>query len=734
MELNSLLTRIGKSPSKPPEQFLCLIISHETVNSGVWQIEDNQTKIVSFGSLEEWEGKEDKLLIAADASLATALENITPEPNKVILGLPENWVEGDKISQSKQQIIKKLANKLTLKPIGFVVISEAIVNFLKQKEGTPPTAILIELTDSEATVSIIKTGKSLGSHVVGRSEDLGSDVEEAMARFKRSEPLPSRMLLVGSHLDLESSQQTLLSYAWQDKLPFLHFPKIEILDKDILVQAVAIAGGAEIESTISPPVLVTKPGDPSLAEHGFYPDKDILKHQKPKPQQPTSHFKKPHLPEKPRLTTPPHHTQELQPPPAQATPFPIKKLSNSLLSFFHRVVRNVKNIFNLSKYRGKKLPLVIALWLFAIILLVSGAVSAYLFIPKAQVTLYLNPKTITQDIDFSVVSGKNTDPNKSRLSGKIIEVELEDTLKKDTSGESLIGDKAQGEVTIFNKTNNSKKFPAGTTLTGPNNLQFELDESVNIASQSATDSGIDFGKADAKVTSVSVGTESNLPQDSSLSVKGFDSSNYSAKAINDFSGGSSKQIRAVSKEDREKLIEELTEKLESQANEQLKKETDSTETLVSKGFETEVVSREFNKAVGEEADSLELTLKLRLVTLKFKTEDALLLIQENMKDKIPEGFVSLDNAIQIDIDQAQVEDGTAQIEATLKTNLLPDLSSEEIIENLKGKYPETTENYLKSLSGFSRVEIQLTPKLPQKFATFPRRAKNITLNIEIEKD
>src|SRR3989344_3783157 len=245
MELGSLLTKFNQSKSSSPLQFLALSIGSETVHSTVWHTESGQAKIVSEGSIEEWGGDEAKLVTAVDNSLATALEPIEREPDKIIFGLPESWVTNDKIIPQRQTILKDIAEKLSLTPIGFVVITEALIHWLKHKEGTPPTAILLELSETDVIVTLVKLGKSLGSQIVGRSDDLGADVEEGLARFNQTDSLPSRMIIYDGHLDLEAARQTLLSYAWQDKLPFLHFHKIELLDKDVVIRAVAHAGGTD---------------------------------------------------------------------------------------------------------------------------------------------------------------------------------------------------------------------------------------------------------------------------------------------------------------------------------------------------------------------------------------------------------------------------------------------------------------------------------------------------------
>lgn len=658
----NLLTKLNQV-KPPPEQFLALSVGSETVNSAVWQMDQGQPKIMSVGSVEEWNGEDAKLVAAADASLATALEPIEKEPEKIIFGLPESWVVDDKIASERQPLLKDLSEKLTLKPIGFVVVTEAIIHWLKQKEGTPPTAILLELSETEVIITLVKVGKSLGSKTVGRSEDLGADVEEGLVRFGHNDSLPSRMIIYDGHLDLESTRQTLLSYPWQDKLPFLHFPKIEILDKDVVIRAISLATASPIETM--PP---TAP-EPTPKSVNFYPDKDVI-----------------------RETPPPRP------------------------SIIHQVR------LWLATHKLKRFPLigVVVVGLLAVVIITILA--AYFILPKANVILYLTPKIVSESLQFTVDATRDPDQEKKRLRGEIVELELEDALQKDATGESEVGDKAKGSVTIFNKTSNSKKLPANTTLIGPSSLEFSLDQDVTIASQSATDTGITFGKATVAVTASQVGSDSNLSADTPLTIKGFDTSTYSAKTNSAFTGGSSRQVKAVSKKDHEKLQEELAQKLTIQALDTLRSQVPSGFTLIDQNPQAEIISRKFTKAIGEEADTVSLTLKLRVKTLKFSTADLLALTQNQ----------SASDQIEIKFEDVDYEDDQAAVTVSINQKLLPDINKDEVISNLRGKYPEDSENYLKSLPNFAKVEIEFSPKLPAKLRTFPKRSQNIHLDIKVE--
>ncbi len=251
MDLPNLLSKFNKQPESI-RQFLAVEISPTVVKSAVWQVRREHTEIVSIGSVQSFDnqGDDEQLITAVDTSLADSLAGIENEPDEVIFGLPETWVSGNVIAPQHKPILKEMCKKLGLKPVGFVVTTEALINFLNDTEGSPPSAILINLSGSEIAVSLVYLGKLEGTQVVGRSENISSDVEEGIARFPKSDNLPSRMILYDGREDLEGIKQELIAVDWQAKLPFLHFPKIESLARDFTIQAVALSGGQEVAQSL----------------------------------------------------------------------------------------------------------------------------------------------------------------------------------------------------------------------------------------------------------------------------------------------------------------------------------------------------------------------------------------------------------------------------------------------------------------------------------------------------
>jgi len=729
---------------KQPEKgfFLAVEISSETVKSALWTVQEGKTKIIKFGSLQDWDGQNQELLLtAADVSISKATEASIVEPGGVIFGLPRDWVEKEKIKEEKKELLKYICQKLELKPLGFVVVLESLAAYLKAKEGTPLNAVLIKIQETESLISLVKTGKLRGTKIVGRSQDLAADVKEGLARFNQGEELPARMILFDGPADFEEYKQQLISFEWQEELPFLHFPKVESLETNKSIEAVALAGGAEVAKSLGFEI--------KEKEEGL--EKEEAKEE--------AEAKKTKLQGKPLVVK-----EELIEPPKKEDKIPEKTSTLEELGFVEEgditqvqskpsfsqkneemekeqkprqkkgkaVFKNLLVSLRFSLIPGR-VSLVIFSALIIFLILVGAGLAGYWYLPRAKVTIYLKPRVLEKRLELVIdSSAERADYEEGVIPGQRKELEVEETRTTEATGKKIVGEEAKGEVTIYNKTEVAKLFSKGAVLVGPGELLFALDEDVQVASRSAEEEGITYGREKTMVTALSIGTESNLEAETQLNFQEYSDSLYSAKTESGFSGGTSREIRVVSAQDRELLLENLKEDLRNRAEADLKKDLTDQERGLTEGMEEETLAADFSAEEGEETDSLQLKLKMNFfpfVCQKTALEEFFI---RTVKESIPSDFVFDPQEATIEIEETRIDEGRAEIVLTGKSYLLPRLDFSEIKKNLTGRYPQATEDYLESLTNFSRAEIEITPKLPEKIRTLPRLTKNIILETEVE--
>ncbi len=693
------LKKDDKAPTR--EYFFALEIDHLLVKAAVWSVVNGKPQVLAISSTQSWDDKsEDSLITAADSALTDATHHLDPSGKlgivKVIFGLPPDWVGDEKIHTGYLHLLKSLSEKLELKAIGYVITPEAAIKYLQATEGVPPTAILIGFWPTIVEITLVRLGKIDGTQLVKKSSRLTDDVVEGLSRFSQTDMLPSRMLLYDSGLNLEEIKQLLLDHSWQSPqkhLPFLHFPKVEILPAEFSIRSIALSGGSEVAQSIgliSPPStepdpepeIVSTPSH-SASDLGFVTDTDIR--QTPVPTEP-----------EPAPAPPP-------PPPAPVKPkFVLPK-------------------FVLPKFSFPKSSALVLVTV-GIIALLGLGIATYWMLPKASVTLFVTPKHLEQQFDI-VAGGFDLPADK-------LEVSVSDEKTINTTGSKLVGDKATGSVTVYNCTNTPKTFPAGTILTSPSKLKFILDADVSATNAGTAGQTQSCGSAGVKATAGQIGADYNLSAGTEFTLGIFAISDYAAKNDTAFSGGTSRQAKAVSKDDVAKIKTDLSDSLKSKAREELMKQLSGDQTIITESITLQVTAEEFNHKEGDEADSLTLKLSIKAQGLAVSKSDLDKIVADQIGPEIPSGFSLNASELSQNFSVKKTDKTTVTFQAKVTAILLPDINTTEVAKNISGKYPEKARDYLASLSSVGQIDILITPKLPAFLATLPRLAKNITISVQ----
>ena len=172
MALPDIISKFSqKEKDEKKEYLLAIEIWDGEVKSAIWTVEGGKTKVSALGNPEKWTKKEE-LVEATDRSLSQASERFTEtgkEPSKVIFGLPEKWTDDKEIKPEYRELLKELYQELGLKPVGYVLTLDALIQHLKRVEGIPPSAILVKLSQDKIYLAVVDVGKKIGVEEVGRS-------------------------------------------------------------------------------------------------------------------------------------------------------------------------------------------------------------------------------------------------------------------------------------------------------------------------------------------------------------------------------------------------------------------------------------------------------------------------------------------------------------------------------------------------------------------------------------
>jgi len=745
----------GKEGNEAYESLWTLVIEPGWVQAGIWRIEGDKAQVMFAGTPVAWELEED-LINAVDSALSHAISNFPEdlkEPSKTVFGVVSSWVEEGEIKEEYIEKVKKICTELSLKPVGFVVLAEAVAHLVKMEEGSPLSAVVLGVYKDNIEISVFRLGNLSGSTKVARSVSLVDDVAEGLSRFAQGGNVPSRFIVYdGREAELDEARQALHKANWEDfqDLKFLHAPKVETFDAKRKIDATSLAGASELADVTTIKSAKEEEGEEdevveervtgelkvpesnmSPEKFGFALGKDVAEELKIEVPEKKEVFETQDVADQVKESM--DNIEPVEVKPQRKFQLPGKsKLSNIRTKFgnfgsrFSGVI-GIWDKFAKLGASGRK-PVIFGLS-FLIILLVSG-VALWWFYPKATVTIYVAPKTLYEKFDITLDPSKeSSDLDERVLIAKVHKTSTSGEKTKSTTGTKTVGEKAKGEVTIY-RSGSEVALSAGTALAGPNNLKFTLDDDVTLASGSAGTPG----KTNAGITAEEIGAQYNLASGTTFNVGNYSASDIEAKNESSFSGGSSSEISAVSKEDQDSLLEELQEELEGQAREELSNGIDSSTILIEDSLIATASSKNFSDKVGDETTNLKLEMVLDAQMLTVEKESLMSLAESVLSSKVPDGFVLRKEQLEIDFNIEEQGGGIYEFEISVKANLLPKVDADEIAEKIVGKYPELVKEFLpKEVPGFVRAEITMKPSLPGKLGTLPRVVKNIEVELAAER-
>lgn len=569
--------------------------------------------------------------------------------------------------------IKSLAKSLDLKPIGYLECHEALVAQLEKREQLVLTAIILELDKDHVDLFVYKSGHLVVMKKIMRSDDLINDLESTFLAIKDKTLLPSRIIIYNS-VDLNELSIQIVSYRWKQEI-FIQTPRVEIIGEQEIFRSLADLFYNQLANSSKKTVDQFLP---ELKEEkevmGFVIDQEVA----PKPQVDISI--------RPKLNN---------------FTFPIKEKLSLL-------IKKIK-IPNFSM----NLALIVGLFL----IIVSIFLSEF-FLHKAEVTVYVPTKEIGLQ---SVISGTDIAVHYATKSAQI-------EVGQKTTGKKMIGNTAQGEITIYNY-DDKERVITKNTLIETVGLQFSLDEDATVPTSTfATDLSKLPGKAKIKVTAEAIGPKSNLDKGQKFKIGDLSSSLIYAINESEFSGGAEKEIKTVSKKDQDDLKLLAVEK-GKKVFENDKKNTNLKEKMIPDLIEYQLGDSVFSGEVGEE--STQLTLKTNIIFSYYGYQESKLFqyLQKELQKKLaPEDEVNSDK-IAYKIVKAESEKNKVILNIQAKSKVFKKVKEEDILKNITGKNKKQIEMIFKEKYNFSGFKIKIVPELIFFSDRMPFSRRNIILTV-----
>ncbi len=597
-----------------------------------------------------------------DEALYKLEKNLEVEIKKTIVFVYSHLVD-EKIGDIKPvylQKIKQLVKGLELQAMGYVECFEAISFYLEKNEQISLTAILIEVDKTQLGIFVYKGGKIDSKKILSRTDDIIADLNEGFEGLKKKTILPARIILYDSG-NLDDTATKILSHRWSSEY-FVQIPKVDILSEDEVINGLMDIFGEQIKNQTQ----VKKEDNREREKRetlGFFLNEDV--------------GEKPIVEEKKENK--------------------FKGALDRLMTFLPK-----KNPINFS---GKIFPIIGVL-----IIIISFFINEYFF-HRAELTVYLPTqkleKTTKIEINYRLASAS---------------ADFSETIN--TTGKQEVGDKARGQVTIYNSNLSSAETLAQKTLiVSPNNLKFVLESEVKIASATGDASSSQPATAKVSVVAEGIGEEYNLTANTKFTIEGK-SKNLLAKNETALSGGSKKQIQTVAKKDQENLKETILNKAKKEIP---SIKVSSAEIAASSLSRVDFSKTDFSKELGEESNKLSLKATVAATHFLYDKNSFIDKALVLLKPEVKKEYQLEKENISYTVNKIDKKDNQLIVNAKIKAKAVIKVSSTEIKKSVLGKNQSKLKEILKSQYKIDGYNLIIKEPLPLLKNYLPFFLQNISL-------
>jgi hypothetical protein len=294
-------------------------------------------------------------------------------------------------------------------------------------------------------------------------------------------------------------------------------------------------------------------------------------------------------------------------------------------------------------YRLRYVRLALA-WLIFIAVLAVFVASAVLVVPSARITLV--PASQSVVVRLNAVIDPNirvVDYARSRIPAAADYAEIEGSAQIATSGQKDIPtSRATGKVVFVNQLSQPVKIPRGTAV-----RTSAFTTAVRFVTMADVEVPESFGaQAEVPVEAVDVGAGGNVAANLINEVEGVAALAVRVSNPQPTTGGGVRQVPAVVQADKDRLRAALLQQLQQRALAQLQSQLGEQEYIPPESVAVaEVLDETFDRFVGEEAPSLGLQMRVRIVALKVGMQDANALVYAAMAAKTPPGHELIANGL-----------------------------------------------------------------------------------------
>lgn len=615
-----------------------------------------------------------------------------------------------------KEALKKIIEENNLESLGYLEMDQVLAKYLTSKEQSPLSATLIEIDTPAVSVFIQQAGEVIFSESVSRTENIVADLTEIFQHTQKDTTLPTRLVMYDSTAVQEEASKV-IAHKWPKDV-FMHVPKVDVMTETDFVNAILLEAPEfafnQQESTVpvaSPSLSDNKQlqelpqSDAEVESSNVIPDDlgFVI----------GADVKKEHLPE--MAGTDVYDSS------AQSQPYMSSITRAGGFSLLARLKSyRLSSTMSISRLTQRK-PLIIGV--FIVLAVIVASIAGLYYAHKASITVFYEKMVVTETLDFT---------NPDFIDKKTEEIKTSASIA--TTGKKKVGEKATGEVTIFNATEADKTFKKGTKLVASGNTSFILDADVTIKAATKTVTGngdilTTTSKEKANVTAGEIGTSHNIAKDAKLTFEGSSDTTYFAKANSDFEGGSEKEIQTASKEDFKRIEQEIQEQINKKKADALA-DSANTYKVLSDLTEIELVEEDYSKEIAEEAKTLDAQVTAQVTFYLYDDTVVKTALIETLKDKVPQNYELKPEQITFTVASAEKSDEGVDLSLNATGEPSYKIDNELLISLIKGKSTNSVEGILKGNTDAKGFMLDVSSPFPFFRVFTPLFEKNYSITVK----
>lgn len=329
---------------------------------------------------------------------------------------------------------------------------------------------------------------------------------------------------------------------------------------------------------------------------------------------------------------------------------------------------------------------------------------------KIQVQPKINEISFEEKI-FAKTTQKEINVERKEIPAQIFEINKEIEEKFPATGKKL--KKAQGKIKVYNAyTTQDEVWRAGTRFISSEGKIFLAKQQFVVPGAKYVEGKLQPSFVEIEVEAAEGGAEYNIGP-SKFSVVAFKGTEryfkFWGESTEPMKGGG--EVKVVTKEDLEKALSNLKEKLEKQRGKEILEREISPEFLIpEKGFTVEILEQSFSAKEGDETESFNLKVKFKIKTPLVKKDDLQKLLSTLISQKISNNVEILPGEkISILETVSDFQEGKFLLSVKEAFKTKEKIEPSFIQKEVAGKTLEEAKERLKSLKGIEEIKISSFP-------------------------